>query len=174
MDLKGVDGPVKMSMKTFAFQQKEEAAKAIRSLCESMGSALQPEVVQALLPIVTKYTSFKYSTTVRKSTIKTLRHFLQAPKDDTTRAALFTESIFPNLFPLIEKAVNVNNLADCKMLFKQMSRCVNEFSQDTSTPPLPMDCVTHLYMSMVKAYQGVNAINSQAMAQITPDMDPED
>lgn len=45
MDLKGVDGPVKMSMKTFAFQQKEEAAKAIRSLCESMGSALQPQVV---------------------------------------------------------------------------------------------------------------------------------
>lgn len=42
MDLKGVDGPVKMSMKTFAFQQKEEAAKAIRALCESMGAALQP------------------------------------------------------------------------------------------------------------------------------------
>lgn len=37
-----------------------------------------------------------------------------------------------------------------------------------------MDCVNHLYMTMVKAYQGVNEINSQAMAQITPDMDPED
>ncbi len=58
MQLKGVAGPVKMSMKTFAFQQKEEAAKAIRALCESMGGALEPEIVSGLLPIVVKYTSF--------------------------------------------------------------------------------------------------------------------
>lgn len=60
------------------------------------------------------------------------------------------------------------------MLIKQISRCVNEFPLESTTPPLPMDFVGQLYMNMVKAYKGVNEINMQALSQITPDTDPED
>ena len=172
MNLKGMEGPVKMSMKTFAFQQKEEAAKTVRSLCESLGSAMSEEVVAALLPVVAKFTTFQYSMIVQKSCIKTLKHFVKVPKDDATRAKFFTEQLYPILRGLLVHAGEKNNLLRCKLMFKEISSCVSEFSLNTE--PLPFDKVTEIYEVMVKAFQGVNALNAQALSSISPTMDPED
>ena len=74
-----------------------------------------------------KYLDFAYSVKIRKSTTKTLKFILKVPKNELQRRNLLSDIIYPRLKAVLDYAVDKNNLRDSKLLFKEISRCIQTF-----------------------------------------------
>ena len=130
--MKGFEGNQRLTMNTSALEAKIGAFRLITLISENMGTAFAP-FAEVFIPIALENTTYKFSSAIRKFSLKTLNNTLIAlglPHSLT----LFTQ-IFTTLVPTIQDSLKKEDLKELKTLLKHLWFMIKSLNEQQPTQP---------------------------------------
>ena len=111
-----------ININTAAFQTKIAACTMLSDLCEHCQSGFKPYLDQVLYLFIS-FLSLKKSRSLRKSAMKTFKHFFNCVGADEDKLKLMNLAI-PEFLNLLDEGIKCHDYREIKMFLKQLEACI--------------------------------------------------
>lgn len=126
LSIRGVEGPLQISMNTAALENKISALQIIKALAAALGPLMGDYVDRLANLLVTDLMHCQMSSSVRKTATKTLSILLMCAKDQDQMKALIALYL-PGFASAMKVFLERLDFSAIKWLTLELSRCVKHF-----------------------------------------------